>query len=59
LDYGGGFGTLAKEIVKQSPSSQVDIFEPLASEYTYKNTKDFKNIRIVDYLKENFFMMFW
>lgn len=55
LDYGGGFGTLAKEIVKQTPSSQVDIFEPHASEYAYKNTKDFKNIRIVDYLKENYY----
>jgi len=55
LDYGGGFGTLAKEIVKQSPSSQVDIFEPLASEYAYKNTNNFKNIRIVDYLREKYY----
>ncbi|MHC2995803.1 MAG: methyltransferase domain-containing protein [Candidatus Atribacteria bacterium] len=55
LDYGGGFGTLAKEIVKQSPSSHVDIFEPHASEYGYKNIKDFKNIRIVDYLREKYY----
>lgn len=55
LDYGGGFGTLAKEIVKQAASSQVDIFEPHASEYAYNNIKDFKNVRIVDYLKENYY----
>ena len=55
LDYGGGFGTLAKEIVRHTPSSQVDIFEPHAAEYAYTNIKDFKNIQIVNYLKEKYY----
>jgi len=55
LDYGGGFGTLAKEIAKITPSSKVDIYEPYASKYAYKNIKDFKNIEIVNNLKENYY----
>jgi len=55
LDYGGGFGTLAKEIVKSSPSSQVDIYEPYASKYAYENIQEFKNIKIVNNLKENYY----
>jgi len=55
LDYGGGFGALAKEIAKVSPSSQIDIFEPHATEYTYKNTNNFKNIRIVNNVKKNYY----
>jgi len=55
LDYGGGFGTLAKEIAKITPSSKVDIYEPYASKYAYENIKDFKNIKIVNNLKENYY----
>jgi 2-polyprenyl-6-hydroxyphenyl methylase/3-demethylubiquinone-9 3-methyltransferase len=52
-DYGGGFGTLAKEIAKVSPTSSIDIYEPHASEFAYKNIKSFKNINIVDEIKVN------
>lgn len=55
LDYGGGFGTLAKEIAKITPSSKVNIYEPYASKYTHENIKDFKNIKIVNNLKENYY----
>jgi len=55
LDYGGGFGTLAKEIAKITPSSKVGIYEPYASKYAYKNIQEFKNIKIVNNLKENYY----
>ena len=55
LDYGGGFGTLAKEIVRVTPSSKIDLYEPYASKYAYTNVKDFKNIKIVNNLKENYY----
>ena len=55
LDYGGGFGTLAKEIAKITPSSKVDIYEPYASKYAYENIQEFKNIKIVNNLKENYY----
>ncbi len=55
LDYGGGFGTLAKEIAKITPLSEVDIYEPYASKYAYENIQEFKNIKIVINLKENYY----
>ena len=55
LDYGGGFGTLVKEIAKITPSSEVDIYEPYASKYAYENIQEFKNIKIVNNLKENYY----
>ena len=55
LDYGGGFGTLAKEIANVTPSSKIDLYEPYASKYAYKNLEDFKNIKIVNNLKENYY----
>jgi len=55
LDYGGGFGTLAKEIANQAPLSKIDIYEPYASKYAYENIKDFKNINIVSNLKEDYY----
>ena len=55
LDYGGGFGTLAKEIAKITPSSKIDIYEPYASKYAQDNIKDFRNVKIVDNLKENYY----
>lgn len=53
VDYGGGFGTLAKEIAKVSPTSTIDIYDPHASEFAYKNVGDFKNISIISEIKLN------
>lgn len=55
LDYGGGFGTLAKEIAKITPSSKIDIYEPYASKYAYENIQNFKNIKIVNNLEEDYY----
>ncbi|HBY56713.1 MAG TPA: hypothetical protein DEG96_02445 [Candidatus Atribacteria bacterium] len=58
LDYGGGFGTLAKEISKITLSSKVDIYEPYASKYAYENIQEFENIKIINNLKK-IIMTFW
>ncbi len=55
LDYGGGFGTLAKEISAQTPSSQIDIYEPYVSKFAFENIKNFYNINIINFLKENYY----
>ena len=55
LDYGGGFGTLAKEIAQATPSSAIDFYEPYASEYTFRNIHDFKNIKVIGTLEESYY----
>lgn len=52
-DYGGGFGTLAREIAKKSNNIKIDIYEPFPSEYGKKCIKEFKNIRFINKLKPN------
>ena len=53
LDYGGGFGTLAREIAKKSKNIAIDIYEPFPSEYGKKCVKEFKNISFIDRLQSN------
>lgn len=51
LDYGGGFGTLAKIIADASPSSNIDIYEPHASDYAHENVEGYSGVKIVDSLE--------
>jgi len=51
LDYGGGFGTLAKLIAQKNSNIQIDIFEPYPSELAQEATAEFPNIRFVNSLK--------
>ncbi len=48
VDYGGGFGTLAKLIAKKDSSIRIDIFEPHPSEFNQKSLTEFPNIRFVN-----------
>lgn len=50
-DYGGGFGTLAKEIAKACPDSMIEIYEPFPSEYGQKCIAQFPNISFVNTLQ--------
>ena len=50
VDYGGGFGTLARLIAQKNDGVQVDIYEPHPSEFGLKRIEEFKNIRMVDKL---------
>lgn len=51
LDYGGGFGTLAREIAQANPHAHIDIYEPFPSEYGRIRCAEFDNIAFVDTLQ--------
>ncbi|PAF43793.1 class I SAM-dependent methyltransferase [Helicobacter sp. 11S03491-1] len=55
LDYGGGFGTLAKTIAHKAPHKQVYIYEPYPSQYAKKCIRHYDNIHFVSKLEDNFF----
>ncbi|MFA5986228.1 MAG: methyltransferase domain-containing protein [Parcubacteria group bacterium] len=50
LDYGGGFGTLARLVAQKDGKSSVNIYEPHPSEFGLKRAEEFGNITIVDKL---------
>ncbi len=50
VDYGGGFGTLARLIAQKNDGVQVDIYEPHPSKFGLKRIEEFKNIRMVGWL---------
>lgn len=50
-DYGGGFGTLAKEIAGFSPQSQIFIYEPFPTQYAKSCIAAFENISFIDKLE--------
>lgn len=52
-DYGGGFGTLAREIAKRSKDIKIDIYEPFPSEYSKKCIEEFDNINFINKLENN------
>ncbi|MDX2426197.1 MAG: methyltransferase domain-containing protein [Cycloclasticus sp.] len=54
VDYGGGFGTLARLVATSNRQAIVDIYEPHPSEFGVKRMKEFQNINIVDVLGEQY-----
>lgn len=46
VDYGGGFGTIAKLIATKHPPCKVHIYEPHPSEFAIQRLKHFDNISI-------------
>lgn len=54
LDFGGGFGTLAK-LIANNKSVNVDIYEPFPTNLGITSIKDFKNIKFVSKLKKDFY----
>ena len=54
LDYGGGFGTLARLIAQKNPHAQVCIYEPHPSDFSLKRAKEFKNIHIIDKIETKY-----
>ncbi len=55
LDYGGGFGTLAKLLAKDSKLVQIEIFEPYPSQHLISSTKSLKNIDFIKSFKSNYY----
>jgi len=54
VDYGGGFGTLARLIAKKNKEIKVDIYEPHPSEFGHKRAAEFENIQFIDKLGSNY-----
>jgi 2-polyprenyl-6-hydroxyphenyl methylase/3-demethylubiquinone-9 3-methyltransferase len=47
VDYGGGFGTLARLIAQKAPTINIYIYEPHPSEYGLKRIKEYQNITLI------------
>ncbi|MBD3795773.1 MAG: class I SAM-dependent methyltransferase [Epsilonproteobacteria bacterium] len=54
IDYGGGFGTLARLIAQKGKDIKVDIYEPHPSEFGRKRASEFENITIIDKLENDY-----
>lgn len=54
IDYGGGFGTLARLIAQKGKDIKVDIYEPHPSEFGLKRASEFENITIIDKLENDY-----
>lgn len=47
VDYGGGFGTLARLVASKNKKAVVDIYEPHPSEFGLKRASEYQNINMV------------
>ncbi|AEE26585.1 class I SAM-dependent methyltransferase [Francisella hispaniensis] len=54
VDYGGGFGTLARLIAQKDKTIKMNIYEPHPSEFGLKRASEFNNIHFVDKLDESY-----
>lgn len=54
VDYGGGFGTLARLAAEKDKNIQMNIFEPHPSEFGLKRAAEFENINIIGKLESNY-----
>lgn len=54
IDYGGGFGTLARLIAEKNSNSIIDIYEPHPSEFGIKRVAEFNNINMQNKLGCNY-----
>jgi 2-polyprenyl-6-hydroxyphenyl methylase/3-demethylubiquinone-9 3-methyltransferase len=54
LDYGGGFGTLARLIADKKPSLLVDIYEPHPSDYSKQKISNYPQIQFISNIKNKY-----
>jgi len=54
VDYGGGFGTLARLVAQKDTNIKMDIYEPHPSEFGLKRAAAFDNINIIDNLESSY-----
>ena len=54
LDYGGGFGTLARLVADKKPSLLIDIYEPHPSDYSKQKTSDYPRIQFINNIKDKY-----
>ena len=54
LDYGGGFGTLARLIARKDSNISVNIYEPYPSEYAILKVEEYLNIHFINSIDEKY-----
>jgi 2-polyprenyl-3-methyl-5-hydroxy-6-metoxy-1,4-benzoquinol methylase len=54
LDYGGGYGTLARLIAKKDQNTTIDIYEPHPSKIAVEKTKDHTNVKFIDSFNQQY-----
>jgi 2-polyprenyl-3-methyl-5-hydroxy-6-metoxy-1,4-benzoquinol methylase len=54
VDYGGGFGTLARLIAEKNSQIVVDIYEPHPSDFGLRRVNSFSNIKMVEEFNDNY-----
>lgn len=54
VDYGGGFGTLARLIAEKSSMIDVEIYEPHPSAFGLKRAAEYNNINIIENLSNDY-----
>ena len=54
LDYGGGFGTLARLIASKNSNIAIEIHEPFPSQLAIKKMQDFSSVSFVDSFGGNY-----
>lgn len=54
VDYGGGFGTLARLVAEKDSNMNMNIYEPHPSEFGLKRANEFSNITIIGELNNEY-----
>ena len=54
VDYGGGFGTLARMVAQKDQNINMNIYEPHPSDFGLKRAVEFNNINIIGKLGANY-----
>lgn len=54
VDYGGGFGTLARLVAQKDKNIKMNIYEPHPSEFGLKRIAEFENIDVIGKLASNY-----
>jgi 2-polyprenyl-3-methyl-5-hydroxy-6-metoxy-1,4-benzoquinol methylase len=54
VDYGGGFGTLARLVAQKNKNIKMNVYEPHPSQFGLKRANKFKNINIIRELDRDY-----
>ncbi|KAM3092412.1 class I SAM-dependent methyltransferase [Phormidesmis sp. 146-35] len=54
VDFGGGFGTLARMLAEKGKKLTIDVCEPHPSQYAILKTKSYENIKFVESLERKY-----
>lgn len=54
VDYGGGFGTLARLVAQKDKNIKMNVYEPHPSEFGLKMVAEFENISVIGKLESNY-----